>query len=90
MATPVTIRGVGVCPAGLCEICFANGRYKPAEIIHHKIHLNTKNIYNPEITLGFNNLQRVCRDCHRDIHYPTGYKQKLKFDENGRVVGNAD
>lgn len=52
----------------LCENCLKKGIYKPAEIVHHKIELTPLNIDNPEITLGFSNLEAVCRDCHNDYH----------------------
>lgn len=67
---------------GLCEIC-----HKPAEIVHHKIHLTPQNIENPEIALNMNNLLCVCRECHAVIHEGTGATAEgLKFDENGNVI----
>lgn len=53
---------------GLCERCLEKGEIVPAEIVHHKIHLNAGNIDNPEITLAFDNLQAVCRRCHGELH----------------------
>ena len=68
----------------MCEICRAKGIYKPCEIVHHKIQLTPQNINDPSITLDWNNLQCVCRDCHADVH---GNKTKrYKIDELGRVI----
>ena len=52
----------------LCENCMRKGIYKPAEIVHHKIELTPMNIDNPELTLGFDNLEAVCRECHSEYH----------------------
>lgn len=70
--------------AGLCEICLTQGRFVPGEIVHHRTHLTPENIDNPEITLGWSNLQLVCRECHARIHQEkTG---RYMFDEAGRVI----
>ena len=53
---------------GLCEKCKAKGEIVPAEIVHHKIHLNANNITDPSITLNPVNLQAVCRTCHGEEH----------------------
>ena len=50
---------------GLCERC-----QRPGEIVHHKIHLTPRNINNPEITLCFDNLELLCRECHEKHHRP--------------------
>lgn len=69
---------------GLCEICLARGIYKPGEIVHHKTHITPENIYDPRVTLAWENLQLVCRDCHAEIH---GDKRPTRWmvDEAGRV-----
>ena len=69
---------------GLCEKCLAKGRYTPCEIVHHKIPITPKNIYNPEITLCFENLQGLCRKCHGEIH--TGNVKRFEIDSLGRVM----
>ncbi len=68
----------------LCEICEQNGKLVPGEIVHHKIHLSPENIDDPSITMNWENLQLVCRDCHAKIH--TGNQRRYTIDENGRVV----
>lgn len=67
----------------ICQKC----REHPAEIVHHIIWLTPKNINDPDITLGENNLTPVCRECHAKIHegvQPT--IDGLKFDSNGELV----
>lgn len=74
---------------GLCEKCRARGRYVPGEIVHHKIHLTPQNIDNPVISLNYNNLELVCRECHAAEHpeiYGEIIKPRVAFDENGNVV----
>lgn len=52
----------------LCEDCLRRGIYKPGEIVHHKIELDPITIEKPEISLGFDNLELLCRDCHARRH----------------------
>ena len=68
---------------GLCEICLSKGYYVPGEVVHHKVHLTPENINDPNITLCFDNLQLVCRNCHADIH--SRLPRRYVIDENGRV-----
>ena len=69
---------------GLCEVCLKNGIYKPGEIVHHKIPIDPTNINNPDITLNWDNLMYVCRDCHAKIH--DRKNRRYKVDEMGRVT----
>lgn len=74
---------------GLCEKCQARGKYVPGEIVHHKVHLTPNNIDNPVITLGFDNLELVCRECHAREHpeiYGEIAEPRVAFDEYGNVV----
>lgn len=68
---------------GLCEECLKKGLYTPADTVHHKVHLSQENINDPSITLSFDNLEAVCRDCHAMKH--RGVK-RYKVDEEGRVI----
>ena len=70
----------------LCEDCLSKGIYKPGEIVHHKIELTPENINNPAITLSWDNLKMVCRDCHAAYHEKNGDKKRFKFDENGEII----
>lgn len=54
---------------GLCENCLKKGIYTPGEIVHHNIeHVTPDNVDNPEVTLSFDNLELLCRDCHAKEH----------------------
>lgn len=77
---------------GLCEACLRKGIYKAGEIVHHKNHLTPDNINDASVTLGFGNLELLCRDCHAEQH-PEIYtskaqqvKQRVAFDEFGNTV----
>ncbi len=87
MSFTVTSSDGRICPPGMCERCFDRGRLVPAEIVHHIQHLSPENIGDPEVSLSFGNLMRVCRDCHAELHYPDqSYTPRVSFDENGRVI----
>lgn len=68
---------------GLCEVCLARGQYNPGVIVHHKIHLTPENINDPDITLNYDNLQLLCRDCHALMHKNL---KRYRVDELGRVI----
>ncbi len=53
---------------GLCERCFAKGMIVPGVIVHHKTHISPENITNPLVTLNWENLELLCRDCHGEEH----------------------
>lgn len=38
-------------------------------IVHHKCYIDANNIYNPEVTLNFDNLELLCLDCHNKEHF---------------------
>ena len=82
----------------ICERCG-----EAACIVHHKKHINPRNINDPEITLNWNNLEALCQSCHNKEHLGKGgaCKSGLQFDEQGELVekpppgsrilpGNAD
>lgn len=46
-------------------------------IVHHKCYLDMSNIYNPEVTLNFDNLELLCMDCHNKEHFE---KNDFTFD----------
>lgn len=72
------LRSVG----GLCERCKAKGLIVPAEIVHHKIYLNSINIYDPSISLNPLNLEALCRKCHGEEH---GNKKRYTVKADGTV-----
>lgn len=68
---------------GLCERCLAKGLYVPGEIVHHKVHITPDNIHDETITLDWNNLELVCRDCHADEHRKI--KKRYRVDKFGKI-----
>lgn len=76
---------------GLCEEC----RENPGYIVHHKEHITPRTINDPRVTLSWDNLEYVCKDCHDRIHEycgrsHSGNDRKIIFDESGNpVVDNS-
>lgn len=65
----------------LCEVCGELG-----EIVHHKIPLTEVNMNNPKISISNDNLQLVCRSCHKRIHDEIAGKGLiLIFDKEGNL-----
>jgi 5-methylcytosine-specific restriction protein A len=50
----------------LCEMCKADGRFKPAELVHHKRKLSDGG------TNAAENLQALCGECHSRLHAEQG------------------
>ncbi len=48
---------------GLCERCSS-----PGKIVHHKIELTPKNIFDENISLNWSLLELLCQDCHNHVH----------------------
>lgn len=69
---------------GLCERCYSKGIIKTGEIVHHKKHIEPENLNNPEITLNFDNLELLCRDCHGEAH--KSRKKRYKVEADGTVT----
>lgn len=73
---------------GLCEECLKNGIITPADIVHHKTPLTDDNVSDLSISLGWCNLQALCRQCHAKAHedmYAERTGKRYRIDENGRV-----
>lgn len=67
---------------GLCVHCG-----EPGVIVHHKIELTPRNIDDPAIALGEDNLETVCRTCHALIHEGTPpLANGLAFDADGNII----
>lgn len=71
---------------GKCEICGKRGN-----LVHHRIHLNDTNVDDPEISLNFDNLELLCKDCHNKIHadHDSGRDAKptiVEFTPDGQVI----
>lgn len=69
---------------GLCENCLSRGLYKAGEIVHHKIHLSPENIRDPSVSLSWDNLELLCRDCHGMMHDKK--QRRYKIDDMGKVT----
>lgn len=65
----------------LCERC-----NEVAKVVHHKKYITKTNIYNPEVTLAFDNLEALCQDCHNKEHHINKEKFKYKFDDEGNII----
>lgn len=66
---------------------------RPAEEVHHKIHLSPDNIGDPRITMNPENLVSLCKACHFEEHKgehakgrEAGENYGYEFDENGMLV----
>ena len=73
----------------ICQNC----GLKPAELVHHKIHLTPKNVYDNSIALNLDNLISVCASCHSELHRGEHAKGRMNeeaypdtFDENGMLI----
>lgn len=68
---------------GLCERCGM-----PGEEVHHKTYLSPDNINNPDITLGWDNLELLCMSCHSKEHMSKYgvLREDVTFDENGDLI----
>ena len=81
---------------GLCERCMEKGKVVPAEVVHHKIPLNSENVNDPDISLNPERLIALCHDCHTLVHQDLGIgalnghrhelEDRVGFDEEGNVV----
>lgn len=73
---------------GLCERCLKKGRVVPGEIVHHKVHLDSENVNDATVSLSFDNLELLCRECHGKEHAKNG--KRYKVDALGRVTTAPD
>ena len=72
---------------GLCERCLSKGLIVPGFHVHHKVYLTPENIYKPEISLNWANLELLCDKCHAEIHSTPGAKGRMSINADGTVVG---
>ena len=68
---------------GLCERCLQSGLCTAGEIVHHKRELTVENIRDPAVSLSWDNLELLCRDCHGKAH---GAPKRYRVDGAGRVT----
>lgn len=74
----------------LCEDCLKRGIYKPGVIVHHVEELTQFNIENPEVTLNWNNLRLVCRECHIKEHDKRTKDRRFIIGPDGEVIINGE
>lgn len=67
----------------LCEVCLQKGLITPGAIVHHRTPLTPETIDDPEMTLGWENLQLLCRECHAEMHGKK--RRRYVIDETGAV-----
>lgn len=73
----------------VCERCLKKGlivagtREQPLEV-HHKIPLTPENIGRPEITLNWDNLELLCKDCHETERQRA--QRRWRVDKDGTVT----
>ncbi len=71
---------------GKCQICGKRGN-----LVNQWTHLNEENVDDPYISLNFDNLELLCRDCHNKIHadHDSGREDKptlVEFIPDGNVI----
>lgn len=72
---------------GVCERCRALGIYKPAEIVHHKTHLNQENVRDAAVAYGFQNLECLCLDCHNLEHFgKKAERRRYEINKDGKIL----
>ena len=60
-------------------------------VVHHKTHLTPENINDPEIALGEDNLELLCRDCHAVKHIAELPMDKaFMWDEDGNLIPRSE
>ena len=69
---------------GLCERCSKAGLIVPGEIVHHKTPLTPENIDDPDISLSWDNLELLCRQCHYVMHNAS--KRRFVVDDAGHIL----
>ena len=50
----------------LCELCFSEGKYVKADLVHHKVPIEEGGTHDEE------NLQALCSSCHSRLHAERG------------------
>ena len=80
---------------GLCERCAEKGVMKTADVVHHRVPLNSVNVNDPDIALNPDKLVALCHECHTEVHQILGIgainghrpeEPRVRFDSEGNVV----
>lgn len=75
--------------AYLCEDCLKRGVYNPGVIVHHIEELTPFNIDNPNVTLNYDNLRLLCRECHAKEHDNRFKNKRYIIDDEGKIIIKA-
>lgn len=70
----------------LCERCLERNVLSYGEIVHHKIELTPDNINDPTITLNFDNLELLCRQCHAEAHNNRLKHRRYTIGADGEIL----
>ena len=67
----------------LCERC-----HRPGNTVHHKRYLTPESINDPNMTMGWWNLELLCEDCHNRQHHCTirSTREGFAFDDEGNLI----
>lgn len=73
----------------MCERCLARGVIEPGSKdrpleVHHKIPLTPENVKNPDIALGWDNLELLCKTCHEQEKERRA--KRWRIGPNGKVI----
>ena len=69
----------------LCEQCLRRNVLALGDIVHHKIELTPDNINDPSITLNFDNLELLCRQCHAERHDKKRKHRRYSIGPDGEI-----
>lgn len=67
---------------GLCTRCMARGLIVPGAEVHHRIRITPENLDDPGVTLNWDNLELLCKECHLQEH---ARGSGPRTDANGHV-----
>lgn len=82
----------------ICERCnkpvyvdgiteYIDKEHRVKGIVHHKEHLNQKNVLDDNIAYGTDNLELLCIECHNKEHNDPGIlRNGYSFDEEGNLI----
>jgi 5-methylcytosine-specific restriction protein A len=72
------LRQAKIIASPLCEMCEKEGRYRPAEDVHHITSFMTTDdpIRRNFLAYDYDNLMSLCKECHQKIHNSYGPKKE--------------
>ena len=70
---------------GMCERCLGKGIITMGTEVHHKIRLTPDNVNDASVSLNWDNLELLCKQCHDEAHHKS---PRYTTGPDGRVTGN--